>query len=49
MIQHFGSTAGLPSVYYDPKTDLAALLAEVLGDPSLAAYGLNCGAENVEG
>ena len=31
--------AGLPSVYYDPKTDLAALLAEVLGDPSLAAYG----------
>ena len=41
--------AGRPSVYYDPKTDLAALLAEVLGDPSLAAYGLNCGAENVEG
>ena len=31
--------AGLPSVYYDPKSDLAALLAEVLGDPSLAAYG----------
>lgn len=36
--------AGLPSVYYDPSTDLAALLAEVLGDPSLAAYGL----ENME-
>ena len=31
--------AGLPSVYYDPSTDLAALLAEVLGDPSLAEYG----------
>ena len=31
--------AGLPSVYYDPATDLAALLAEVLNDPALAAYG----------
>jgi putative hydrolase of the HAD superfamily len=30
---------GLPSVYYDPTSDLAALLAEVLGDPSLAEYG----------
>lgn len=37
--------AGLPSVYYDPSTDLAALLADVLGDPSLAAYG----PENMEG
>ena len=31
--------AGLPSVYYDPSTDLAALLAEVLGDPALAEFG----------
>ena len=31
--------AGLPAVYYDPTTDLAALLAEVLGDPSLAEFG----------
>lgn len=31
--------AGLPSVYYDPTSDLAALLAEVLGDPSLAEFG----------
>lgn len=31
--------AGLPAVYYDPSTDLAALLADVLGDPSLAEYG----------
>ena len=30
---------GLPSVYYDPISDLAALLAEVLDDPSLAEYG----------
>ena len=37
--------AGLPSVYYDPSTDLAALLAEVLDEPSLAAYG----PENMEG
>ena len=35
---------GLPSIYYDPATDLAALLAEVLGDPSLAEFG----PENVE-
>ena len=33
--------AGLPSVYYDPESDLAALLAEVLGDPSLAEFGPN--------
>lgn len=31
--------AGLPSVYYDPATDLAALLADVLGDSSLAEFG----------
>lgn len=31
--------AGLPSVYYDPATDLAALLADVLGDPSLVEFG----------
>jgi putative hydrolase of the HAD superfamily len=31
--------AGLPSVYYDSATDLAALLADVLGDPSLAEFG----------
>ena len=31
--------AGLPSVYYDPATDLAALLADVLGDSSLADFG----------
>ena len=31
--------AGLPSVYYEPASDLAALLAEVLGDPSLAEFG----------
>ena len=37
--------AGLPAVYYDPSTDLAALLADVLGDPSLAQYG----PENMEG
>lgn len=37
--------AGLPSVYYDPATDLAALLADVLDDPSLAVYG----PENMEG
>ena len=27
--------AGLPAVYYEPGSDLAALLAEVLNDPSL--------------
>lgn len=37
--------AGLPAVYYDPSTDLAALLADVLGDSSLAQYG----PENMEG
>ena len=37
--------AGLPAVYYAPSTDLAALLADVLGDPSLAQYG----PENMEG
>ena len=37
--------AGLPAVYYDPSTDLAVLLADVLGDPSLAQYG----PENMEG
>lgn len=31
--------AGLPSVYYDPTSDLAALLAEVLEDPTLAEFG----------
>ena len=36
--------AGLPSVYYDPATDLAALLADVLGDSSLA----ECGPEKME-
>lgn len=27
--------SGLPAVYYEPGTDLSAMLAEVLGDPSL--------------
>jgi putative hydrolase of the HAD superfamily len=27
--------AGLPAVYYEPGSDLAALLAEALNDPSL--------------
>lgn len=31
--------AGLPAVYYDPKSDLAALLADILGNPSLADFG----------
>ena len=31
--------AGLPAVYYDPTSDLAALLADVLGDESLKEYG----------
>ena len=31
--------AGLPAVYYDPSSDLAALLAEVLGDQSLREFG----------
>ena len=29
--------AGLPAVYYEPGTDLAALLADALGDPSIKA------------
>lgn len=33
--------AGLPSVYYEAGSDLAALLADVLGDPSIAEYGLD--------
>lgn len=33
--------AGLPSVYYEAGSDLAALLADVLDDPSIAEYGLN--------
>lgn len=37
--------AGLPSVYYEPGTDLAALLAEVLEDSSIAS----CCRENMEG
>ncbi len=37
--------AGLPSVYYNPDTDLAALLADVLGDQSLVEFGT----ENMEG
>lgn len=36
--------AGLPAVYYEPHTDLAALLAEVLDDPSIA----DCGQETME-
>ena len=27
--------AGLPAVYYEPGSDLSALLAEVLGDPDV--------------
>ena len=43
--------AGLPSVYYDPSTDLAALLADVLDDPALAEFGpkcAECGPKNKE-
>lgn len=32
--------AGLPSVYYEPGTDLSALIAEVLGDPALKMEGV---------
>ena len=32
--------AGLPSVYYEPGTDLSALLAEVLEDPALKMEGV---------
>lgn len=31
---------GLPAVYYQPGTDLSALMAEVLSDPSLKMEGL---------
>lgn len=31
--------AGLPAIYYQPGTDMAALLAEVLGEPSLLTEG----------
>ena len=31
------NAAGLPAVYYEPGTDLAALLADALGDPSIKA------------
>jgi putative hydrolase of the HAD superfamily len=31
--------AGLPSVYYEPGTDLSALIAEVLDDPALKMEG----------
>ena len=33
--------AGMPAVYYKPGTDLSALLAEVLDDPSLKMEGVN--------
>lgn len=32
--------AGLPSVYYAPGSDLSALLADALGDPSLKMEGI---------
>ena len=32
--------AGLPSVYYEPGTDLSALLAEVLEDPAVKMEGV---------
>ena len=32
--------AGLPSVYYEPGTDLSALLAEVLEDPAIKMEGV---------
>lgn len=32
--------AGLPAVYYEPGTDLSALLAEVLDDPDVRMEGL---------
>ena len=31
--------AGLPAVYYQPGTDLSALLADVLGDPEIKMEG----------
>lgn len=33
--------AGLPAVYYQPGSDLSALLADVLEDPSLKMEGIN--------
>ena len=33
--------AGLPAVYYQPGSDLSALLAEVLEAPSLKMEGIN--------
>lgn len=32
--------AGLPAVYYEPGSDLSALLSEVLGDPELKMEGV---------
>ena len=32
--------AGLPAVYYEPGTDLSALMAEVLDDPALKMEGV---------
>ena len=32
--------AGLPSVYYEPGTDLSALVADVLGDPAIKMEGV---------
>ena len=32
--------AGLPAVYYEPGTDLSALIAEVLGDPAIRMEGV---------
>ena len=32
--------AGLPSVYYEPGTDLSALVAEIVGDPSVKMEGV---------
>ena len=32
--------AGLPAIYYEPGTDLSALLAEVLGDPEIKMEGV---------
>ena len=32
--------AGLPAVYYEPGTDLSALIADVLGDPGIKMEGV---------
>jgi len=32
--------AGMPAVYFEPGTDLSALLADVLGDESLRMEGV---------